>query len=55
MYCETKSQNIIKEKSGYWLLLDAKINMFLDAKTEASGITEVASEQLVLLHLQPTL
>jgi hypothetical protein len=36
-------------------LLDSKINMFLDTETEATRFTEVATEQLVFLHLQATL
>ncbi|BAS77817.1 Os02g0235701, partial [Oryza sativa Japonica Group] len=36
-------------------LLDAKINVLLDTEAEASGVTEVPPEQLVLLDLEPAL
>ena len=37
------------------ILLDAKINVLLDTKPEAAGLTEVPPQQLVLLDLQATL
>merc|ERR1719347_355844 len=38
-----------------WVILDAKINVFLDTKTKVSVLGEVLSSQFVLLHLQSTL
>ena len=35
-------------------LLDSKIDVLLDTKTEAARFAEVATQQLVLLHLQAT-
>lgn len=35
-------------------LLDSKINVLLNTKAKASSVTEVPSQQLVLLNLQPT-
>lgn len=38
-----------------WVVLDTQINVLIDAKSKVSCITEVPSEQLILLDLQPTL
>ena len=35
--------------------LDAKIDVFLNTKPEAAGVAEVPAQELIFLHLQPTL
>ena len=37
-----------------WIVLDAQINVLLDAEAESAGLGEVALLELVLLDLQPT-
>lgn len=38
-----------------WVVLQAKVDVFLDTKAKASGVGEVLALELVLLHLEPTL
>merc|ERR1719228_1202799 len=38
-----------------WIILDAKINVFLDTKSKVSILGEVLPSQFVLLNLQSTL
>ena len=38
-----------------WVILDTQINVLIDAKSKVSCVTEVSSEQLILLDLEPTL
>ena len=38
-----------------WVVLDAQVNVLIDTETKVSCVTEVLSEQLVLLDLQSTL
>jgi len=38
-----------------WVVLDTQVNVLIDAKPKVACVTEVASEQLILLYLQSTL
>ena len=38
-----------------WVILDTQVNVLIDAKPKVACVTEVASEQLVLLYLQAAL
>lgn len=38
-----------------WVVLDAQVNVLIDTETKVSCVTEVLSEQLILLDLQSTL
>ena len=38
-----------------WVVLDTQVNVLIDAKSKVACVTEVASEQLILLYLQSTL
>merc|ERR1719244_1455715 len=41
--------------SNAWVILDAKINVFLDTEAKVSVLGEVLSSQLILLDLKSTL
>ena len=43
------------ENTGVGIVLDTKINVLLNTKTEVSGIGEVVLNKLVFLYLQTTL
>ena len=34
-----------------WVILDTQVNVLVDTKAKVAGITEVAPQQLILLHL----
>ena len=38
-----------------WVVLNTQVNVLIDAKPKVACVTEVASEQLILLYLQSTL
>lgn len=38
--------------TNVWIILDAKINMLLDAKAKVASETEVSSLQFILTHLK---
>ena len=44
-----------EQSTGKVILLHAKINVLLNTKPKATSVTEVPPQELVLLHLQPTL
>ena len=51
---QTPDSNLTVNACG-WVVLDTQINVLIDAKSKVSCVTEVPSEQLILLDLQPTL
>lgn len=51
---QTADSNLTINACG-WVVLDTQINVLIDAKSKVPCVTEVPSEQLILLDLQPTL
>ena len=51
---ETEAQRAFNEHTNGRVVLDAQINVLLDAEAEGASLGEVALLELVLLHLQAT-